>query len=52
MKADYLSGDLTDLQDEGRLDWSWYSTADALKLNLFPADRVLIERFISGVIFE
>lgn len=52
MKADYLSGDLTDLQDEGRLDWSWYSIADALKLNLFPADRVLIERFISGVIFE
>lgn len=52
MKAEYISGNLTDLQDEGRLDWGWYSTADALKLNLFPADRVLIERFISGVIFE
>jgi 8-oxo-dGTP diphosphatase len=52
MKANYLSGDLTDLHKEGRLDWGWYSTDEALKLNLFPADRVLIERFISGVIFE
>ncbi len=52
MKADYLSGNLTDLQDEGRLDWKWYSTTDALKLNLFPADRILIARLISGVIFE
>lgn len=52
MKADYLSGELTDLHEEGRLDWDWYTTDEALKLNLFPADRILIERFISGVIFE
>jgi len=52
MKADYLSGDLKDLHEEGRLDWDWYTTDDALKLNLFPADRVLIERFISGVVFD
>lgn len=52
MKANYLSGDLTDLQEEGRLDWNWYLTDDALKLNLFPADRILIERFISGIMFE
>lgn len=52
MKANYLSGDLTDLHEEGRLDWNWYLTDDALKLNLFPADRILIERFISGIIFE
>ena len=52
MKAEYLSGELTDLRDEGRLDWDWYTTDDAFKLNLFPADRILIERFISGVIFK
>lgn len=52
MKADYVSGELTDLHDEGRLDWDWYAPEDALRLNLFPADKILIERFLSGVIFE
>jgi len=52
MKAKYLSGELTDLHEEGRLNWNWYSPDDALKLNLFPADKVLIERYLSGVIFE
>ncbi|MFH1564948.1 MAG: NUDIX domain-containing protein [bacterium] len=52
MKAKYLSGDLKDLVKEGRLEWGWYSVEEALKLNLFPADRVLIERFASGVVFE
>ncbi len=52
MKADYASGELVDLHDEGRLDWGWYSVDEALKLNLFPPDRVLIERFVSGVIYE
>ncbi|MCK5475257.1 MAG: NUDIX domain-containing protein [Candidatus Pacebacteria bacterium] len=52
MKAAYVSGKLTDLYDEGRLDWAWYNIEDALKLNLFPADRILIERYLSGVVFE
>jgi len=34
------------------LDWAWYSPEEALKLNLFPADRILIERFLSKVVFE
>lgn len=52
MKADYASGELTDLHEEGRLDWDWYEVNEALKLNLFPADKILIERYISGVVFE
>ncbi|MFH1253721.1 MAG: NUDIX domain-containing protein [Candidatus Uhrbacteria bacterium] len=52
MKADYVSGDFSDLHDEGRLDWNWYTPEAALKLNLFPADKILIERYLSGVIFE
>lgn len=52
MKAVYVSGKLTDLYDEGRLDWAWYNAEDVLKLNLFPADNILIERYLSGVVFE
>jgi ADP-ribose pyrophosphatase YjhB (NUDIX family) len=52
MKAEYVSGEIRDLQEEGRLDWAWYAPEEALKLNLFPADKILIERFLSGVIFE
>lgn len=52
MKAVYVSGELTDLHDEGRLDWVWYDIEDALKLNLFPADKILIERYVSGIVFE
>ncbi len=52
MKADYISGEFSDLDDEGRLDWTWYTPEEALKLNLFPADKILIERFLSGIIFE
>ena len=52
MKADYSSGEARDSHEEGRLDWAWYSPEEALKLNLFPADRILIERFLSKVVFE
>lgn len=52
MKAKYVSGELTDQHEEGRLDWGWYSSEEALKLNLFPADRILIERYLSGVVYE
>jgi ADP-ribose pyrophosphatase YjhB (NUDIX family) len=52
MKADYVSGELADLQEEGRLNWGWYEPEEALKLNLFPADKILIERYLSGTIYE
>ncbi len=52
MKAEYESGELKDLPEEERHDWQWYSPEDALKLNLFPPDKILIERFLSGVIYE
>jgi ADP-ribose pyrophosphatase YjhB (NUDIX family) len=52
MKAQYSYGELTDLNEEGRLDWNWYTPEDALKLKLFPADKILIDRYLSGTIFE
>jgi ADP-ribose pyrophosphatase YjhB (NUDIX family) len=52
MKANFISGNPTDHYVEGRLDWAWYTPENALGLNLFPADRVLIERYRSGIIFE
>ncbi|MFH1400136.1 MAG: NUDIX domain-containing protein [Nanoarchaeota archaeon] len=52
MRADFHKGDFSDLHEEGRLDWDWYTPQEALSLNLFPADRILIQRFLSGVVFE
>jgi 8-oxo-dGTP diphosphatase len=52
MKAAYVEGDLADLHEEGRLDWSWYTPEEALELNLFAPDKILIERYLSGVIFQ
>jgi len=51
MKADYISGKFSDLEDEGRMDWKWYTIDEALKLNLFPPDKILIERLLSKIIF-
>lgn len=52
MKAHYVSGELADLQEEGRLNWGWHTPEEALKLNLFPADKILIERYLSGIVYE
>jgi 8-oxo-dGTP diphosphatase len=52
MKADYRSGELADQAEEGRMEWNWYTPEEALKLNLFAPDRVLIERYLSGVVYE
>ena len=52
MKAAYVSGELTDLPEEKRSEWKWYDPNEALKLNLFPADKVLIERYLSGKIYD
>lgn len=52
MKADFESGELADLDEEGRLDWDWYTLEEALKLNLFPPDKILVERYLSGIVYE
>jgi len=52
MKAEYAGGEFADLREEGRLNWNWYDPEESLKLNLFAPDKVLIERCLSGVIFE
>lgn len=51
MKAEYQDGELRDKLDEGRLEWAWYTPEEALGLNLFAPDRILIERYLSGTIF-
>jgi 8-oxo-dGTP diphosphatase len=52
MSADYISGNLADLKEEGRLNWNWYEPQEALKLNLFAPDKILIERYLSGIVYE
>lgn len=52
MKADYDFGDVRDFLDEGRLEWDWYLPEEALKLNLFAPDKILIERYLSNKIYE
>lgn len=52
MKADYVSGNPRSQVEEGRVEWDWYAPEEALKLNLFPPDRIFVQRYLSGVIFE
>ena len=52
MRAEYLSGNFTDQIEEGRKEWAWYTPEKALQLNLFAPDRILIERYLSGVVFK
>lgn len=52
MKAKYVAGKPANLEKEGRKNWQWYDPEEALKLNLFPPDAVLINRYLSGVIFS
>lgn len=52
MKAIYKSGEVKDLSTEGRMNWSWLAPEEALKLNLFPPDKILVERYLSGVVYE
>lgn len=49
--ADYVSGELTDNVEEERLDWDWMDAKDALDLNLYPAGRALIEKYVSNDTF-
>ncbi len=50
-EADYVSGHLTAHEREGRTEWDWYELEAALALELFAPDRVLLERYRSGVVF-
>lgn len=52
MRAEYVSGDLSDQHEEGRTEWAWYTPDEALALHLFAPDKVFIERFKSGVVLE
>ena len=45
--ADYVSGELTENLEEERLDWEWVKPEETLKLNLYPAGRALIEKYLS-----
>ncbi len=40
------------LEPENKVDWGWHTPEEALKLPLFVPDKVLIERAISGVLYE
>lgn len=52
MKAEYQSGEFTNQVEEGRMEWKWSSPEESLKLNLFAPDRILVERYLSGIVFE
>ncbi len=45
--AQYVGGQLKNNLEEKRLDWSWVNPKKALKFNLYPAGRVLVEKFLS-----
>ena len=52
MKAEFVSGEPQNLLVEERLNWKWYNPEEALELNLFPPDKILIQRYLNGVIYE
>lgn len=46
------SGIPTVMEPENKTNWGWYTPQEALQLPLWRLDRVLIERVISGVVYE
>jgi 8-oxo-dGTP diphosphatase len=40
------------MEPENKSDWGWYTPPEALALPLFAPDKVLIERSVSGVIYD
>ncbi|MEN9558144.1 MAG: nucleotide triphosphate diphosphatase [Candidatus Parcubacteria bacterium] len=51
MRGVYESGELANQAEEGRMEWGWYTPEEALALHLFAPDNVLIERYLSGMIY-
>jgi 8-oxo-dGTP diphosphatase len=47
-----LSGTPTVMEPDRKSNWAWFSPSDALALPLFAPDKVLIERAVSGTVFE
>jgi len=45
--ARYVSGDNKDNLEEGRVAWQWLIPQVALKLNLYPAGKILIETYLN-----
>ncbi len=50
-QANYKSGELKDESRHTRKNWEWFDL-NSLPTNLFPPDKVLIERSKTGVIWE
>jgi ADP-ribose pyrophosphatase YjhB (NUDIX family) len=42
----------TVMEADKKTNWGWYRPEEAVKLPLFVPDKVLIERAVSGVIYE
>jgi 8-oxo-dGTP diphosphatase len=40
------------MESDKKSNWGWYTPEDALKLPLFVPDKALIERAVSGVLYE
>lgn len=40
------------MEPKNKTNWGWYKAEEALKLPLFAPDKVLIERALSGIIYE
>jgi ADP-ribose pyrophosphatase YjhB (NUDIX family) len=39
-------------EPENKADWGWYSAPEALEHPLFAPDKILIERALSGLVYE
>jgi 8-oxo-dGTP diphosphatase len=46
------AGTPTVMEQDRKKNWGWYRPSDALALPLFVPDKILIERAVSGIIFE
>lgn len=47
--AEYVSGELRDNVQESRYEWSWYTPREALTLELWEVDVVLVNRYVSAL---
>jgi ADP-ribose pyrophosphatase YjhB (NUDIX family) len=48
----HAGGQPTVLEADKKSDWAWHDPHQALSLPLFVPDKILIERSLSGIIFE
>lgn len=51
-EAFLASGTPTVLEPDKKANWGWYSPDKALELPLFVPDKVLVQRAVSGVLYE